>query len=80
MIRYDIVTHRRDVRIRNNESNWGFRDNGIVGRSVYCVGTFWVGVDELWILIDAVSRSGLRSVKGVGSCKPIVVPGFNGDV
>lgn len=49
-------------------------------RSVHCVGTFWVGVDELWILIDAVSRSGLRSVKGVGSCKPIVVPGFNGDV
>lgn len=24
-----------------------------------CMGTFWVGVDELWILIDAVSRSGL---------------------
>lgn len=24
-----------------------------------CMDTFWVGVDELWILIDAVSRSGL---------------------
>lgn len=80
MILFDYIGW--EIRIRKVWiMNWEFRDNGIGGRSVQCtVGTFWVGVDELWILIDAVSRSGLRSVKGVGSCKPIVVPGFNGDV
>lgn len=42
--------------MNNNGSNREFRDNGI--GEVHCVDTFWIGVDELWILIDAVSRSG----------------------
>lgn len=75
---FDIVIHLKGSSYSkgvNNELNWEFRDNGIGEVHGHFLGWCrWV-VDFDWCGFAKWSM-----VKGVGSCKPIVVPGFNGDV